>query len=198
MFIKAKTIDEYFQKAGDDAEALITLHNYVLNADLSETIKWGMPVYCLKNKNVVGIAAFKKYVGIWFYQGVYLKDEQKKLVNAQEGVTKAMRQWRFSSLKEIKQNKKLIIAYVKEATENQKQGKELKPEKKKITIPDEIKVACKEDLKFDIAFKALTPGKQKEYAEYIATAKREATKVSRLAKIKPMVKQGVGLHDKYK
>ena len=34
--------------------------------------------------------------------------------------------------------------------------------------------------------------------EYISKAKREATKQSRLEKIKPKILRGVGLHDKYK
>ena len=50
-------------------------------------------------------------------------------MNAQEGITKAMRQWRFNSLKEI--DGKLIKAYVKEAVENQNAGKEIKPVKKR-------------------------------------------------------------------
>ena len=44
----------------------------------------------------------------------------------------------------------------------------------------------------------LTPGKQREYAEYIQTAKQDATKQTRLEKITPMILKGVGLNDKYK
>ena len=44
----------------------------------------------------------------------------------------------------------------------------------------------------------LTPGKQREYCEYIASSKREATKHSRLEKITPMILNSVGLNDKYK
>ena len=50
---------------------------------------------------MIGIGACKSYSGIWFFNGVFLKDKQKKLINAQEGVTKALRQWRFSSVDEI-------------------------------------------------------------------------------------------------
>ncbi|MCF8272843.1 MAG: YdeI/OmpD-associated family protein [Flavobacteriaceae bacterium] len=44
----------------------------------------------------------------------------------------------------------------------------------------------------------LTPYKQKEYSEYIATAKRETTIEYRIEKIKPMILKRVGLNDKYK
>ena len=45
---------------------------------------------------------------------------------------------------------------------------------------------------------ALTPGRQREYNEHIASAKREATQHSRLAKILPMVLDGKGLNDRYR
>lgn len=44
---------------------------------------------------------------------------------------------------------------------------------------------------------ALTPGRQREYAEYIASAKRADTKQTRLDKIMPMIVAGIGLNDKY-
>ena len=37
------------------------------------------------------------------------------------------------------------------------------------------------------AFDALTVGKQREYAEHIASAKQDKTRASRLAKIIPMI-----------
>jgi uncharacterized protein YdeI (YjbR/CyaY-like superfamily) len=56
----------------------------------------------------------------------------------------------------------------------------------------------KNDKTLKTAFEKLTPGKQKEYIVYINEAKREATKLKRLEKIKPMILDGIGLNDKYK
>ena len=77
---------------------LITLLN---SYEMQVNIKWGAPVFSITNKNVVGVSAFKNYVGLWFFQGVFLKDEQNLMQNAQEGKTKAMRQWRFKSIEEL-------------------------------------------------------------------------------------------------
>ncbi|VTP97122.1 YdeI/OmpD-associated family protein [Sphingobacterium daejeonense] len=52
--------------------------------------------------------------------------------------------------------------------------------------------------KFHESYYQLTPGKQKEYAEYIEEAKQEKTKISRVEKIISLVLAGKGLHDKYK
>lgn len=48
------------------------------------------------------------------------------------------------------------------------------------------------------AFDKLTPGKQKEYMFYIEEAKQEKTKATRMEKIKPLIMERKGLHDKYK
>jgi len=47
-------------------------------------------------------------------------------------------------------------------------------------------------------FNTLTPGKQREYADYIASAKREETRSKRLEKIIPMIAARQGLHDRYR
>jgi uncharacterized protein YdeI (YjbR/CyaY-like superfamily) len=55
-----------------------------------------------------------------------------------------------------------------------------------------------EDKTLYAAFKKLRPGKQRDYNEFIATAKQEKTKLSRLKKTIPMILENKGLHDKYK
>ncbi len=178
-------------------EEVTLLRELALSCGLEEGIKWGGPVYMYEGKNVLGLGAFKSYVGIWFYQGVFLKDPNKVLINAQEGKTKALRQWRFQSGKEIKPA--LIRKYIKEAMQLAKAGKELKPEKKKkVAIPAEFAAAFKADKKLKSSFEGLTPGKQREYLEHVTEAKTEATRLRRVAKSIPIILSGKGLHDKYK
>lgn len=195
---KANTVDEYIEYKKEHKNELNLLRDIMLSTELEETVKWGVPYYMIEGKNVIGFASFKSYVGIWFTNGVFLEDAENKLINAQENKTKALRQWRFSSLKEIQENQKLIRNYVLEAIQNQKDGKELKPKNKKLVIPSLLKQALSKDKELKQQFAQLTPGKQREYAEYIAEAKRDTTKQSRLKKISPMVKTGKGLYDKYK
>lgn len=194
---KNKSVEEFISKNKEWKEALEILRSIMLTTEMKETIKWGVPVYTINDKNVIGIGAFKSYVGIWFYQGVFLEDKAKKLLNAQEGKTKGLRQWRFNSTDDI--DKKLILQYVTEAIRNQKDGKEIKPERSKtIEIPSELLTALNANDNLKKSFEQLTPFKQREYSEYIATAKREATRISRLEKINPMILDGIGLNDKYR
>lgn len=99
-------------------EELKLLQSIIAQTDLIETTKWGSLVYTKNGKNVLGIRGFKNYFTIWFFNGVFLKDEKQVLVNAQEGVTKFLRQWRFSTKEEI--NEKLVLQYILEAIENEK------------------------------------------------------------------------------
>lgn len=192
-----ETVDAYIDEAEFWQDELRKLRKILNSTELQETVKWGAPCYTFDGKNLVGIGAFKSYVGLWFYQGALLADPEKVLINAQEGKTKAMRQWRFPTKKEIKSQ--LIKAYVLEAISLQKRGLEVKPARsKKLEIPPQLRTALAKNKRVNAGFEALTMGKQREYAEYIADAKREETKASRIAKIIPMIKEGKGLNDKYR
>lgn len=197
---RGNTVEEYILVDEKWRTELLLLREIIQDSELVETIKWGGPVYTINNKNVLGMAAFKSYVGIWFFQGVFLEDKLDKLFNAQGGKTKAMRQWRFSSLEEIEQNGEFIHVYIEEAIENQKQGKELKITRgtKALEIPVELEDEFTKNPPLKNAFSNLTPGKQREYSEYVSSAKRAATKQSRLDKIIPMIEAGMGLNDKYR
>lgn len=195
---KVHSVEEYIEIHEKYSDALTMLRNIMNATELEETLKWSIPTYTINKKNVLGIGAFKHHFGIWFFNGVFLKDEHNLLENAQEGKTKAMRQMKFQSINDIDKN--IVLQYVKEAIDNQKAGKEIKPDrsKKETVIPNELQTELNANKPLLNAFNALAPYKQREYCEHIATAKREATKQSRLEKIKPMILQGIGLHDKYK
>tara|TARA_R110000868_G_scaffold386643_1_gene654997 strand:+ start:95 stop:694 length:600 start_codon:yes stop_codon:yes gene_type:complete len=195
---KINSVEEYIEENNQFSEALQLLRNIITSTELEETIKWSAPVYTINGKNVLGLGAFKNHFGVWFFNGVFLKDKYNLLVNAQENKTKALRQMRFDSINGIDKN--MVLAYVKEAIENQKLGKEIKPErsKKEAVIPKELKQLFATDSNLKSSFYNLSLYIQKEYCEYISSAKREATKQTRLEKITPMILQGVGLNDKYK
>jgi uncharacterized protein YdeI (YjbR/CyaY-like superfamily) len=192
-----KTVQDYIESQADRKDELLFLRDLLLETELKETVKWGAPCYTIHSKNVIGLASFKSYTGLWFHQGVFLTDKNKVLINAQEGTTKALRQWRFQSIKEM--NPKLISQYILEAIQNQKDGKEIKAVKaKKADTPLELKNKLSQDNVLKSAFDSLTSGKQREYAEHIGTAKQEKTRLNRLEKAIPMILKGEGLNDKYK
>ena len=194
---KITSVEEYIELHPNWSELLMVLRELILKTPLKETIKWNCPTYTLNGKNVVGLGAFKHHAGLWFFQGVFLEDKSKKLVNAQEGKTKALRQWRFDS-NEI-EDVLLVESYLLEAIENQKLGKEVKIERsKKVVLHELLLEHINANPEFKLAFEKLSPGKQREYTTYISEAKRDVTQQKRLVKRIPMINAGQGLHDKYK
>lgn len=164
---------------------------------LEETIKWGEKTFTFQGRKVVGCLGFKSHFVLWFYNGVFLKDPYKVLQNAQEGKTKAMRQWRFYSADEIDEAK--ILEYVQEAIQNEIEGKVWKAEKSvEPEIPSVFMKKLEENPDVKKAFEELTAFRRKEYIEFLISAKREETQLSRIEKIIPMILEGKGLNDRYR
>ncbi len=181
---------------GQWEEELLLLKAIIDKTELTETTKWGGPVYVYNKKNVVGIGGFKDYFALWFFNGVFLKDEKKKLINAQEEITKSLRQWRFTSKDDV--NEKEVLEYIREAIENEKEGKVIKPSKKESIISELLEKEMTQNPALAAAFEKFSPYKQYEFLEYIETAKQEKTKISRIEKVIPMILANVGLNDKYR
>jgi len=196
---KAAKIEAYYEEEHHYQKAIGQLRELVLKTPLEETFKWMFPTYTLKNKNVLSICKFKNHFGIWFFNGVFLTDPLNVLKNAQEGKTKAMRHWKFTTESDI--DPKQVLAYVNEAIDNQKNNRVLPPTKKAnkhSEIPILLQDALERNGSLKKAYQGFTEYKRNEFHEYISTAKQEKTKLRRLEKIIPMIAEGIGLNDKYR
>lgn len=190
---------EYISSTGQWEEALMLLRGVFLEAGMVEHVKWGIPVYTHKGRNLTGMAVFKAYAGIWFYQGAFLSDPGKKLMNAQEGKTRALRQWRFSSPPEVWESLPLVLQYTREAMLNCDREMKIKPDRNQtFEIPEEMEQWLASDGQLKECFGKLSAARQREYAEYITTARQDKTRVSRMVKVFPLILNGSGLYDKYK
>ena len=194
---KPKEVKEYIDNHPEWKEELILLRGILNSYPLEESIKWGMPVFTYYGKNLVGIAAFKNHLALWFYQGAVLTENTALLQNSQEGKTKAMRQIKFKEKSEIEPEE--LKPYIEEALQKQKEGKKVEFENNEPEeIPDILNNEFTQSAELEEKFKNLTPGRQREYVAYIKEAKLEATKKKRLEKIIPLIKEGKGLNDRYK
>ncbi|WGK64283.1 YdeI/OmpD-associated family protein [Croceiramulus getboli] len=195
---KSEKLERFFENDSPWKQELQRLREIVRSTELEEDWKWSFPVYTWKGKNVVGLGGFKQHYGVWFFQGVYLKDEAAVLVNAQQGKTKAMRQLRFDEDHPMQPD--LVSDYIAEAIANQKQGLEVKIDRKTKTVamPEELQQALSSQKDLKEAYNQLSLSKRKEYKLYITEAKQATTKARRLEKIIPLILEGKGLNDKYK
>ena len=158
---------------------------------MREECKWGKPTYTVDGKNIVILQGFKEYFGLGFFQGALLKDPKKVLV--QLGQVQAGRVMKFTSVKEIAAKAATIKAYVREAIAVEKAG--LRVERKKTSdfpVPEELTARFRRDTRFQRAFEALTPGRQRSYLYHFAAAKQSATRVARIEKAMPAILEGRG------
>ncbi len=188
-------IDFYFDKAQKWQEEIEQLREIVLDCGLTEELKWGCPCYTLQKSNIVLIHVFKEYCALLFFKGALLNDPHGILIQQTENV-QAARQIRFTNVKEIVKQKKILKSYIYEAIEVEKAG--LKVTLKKATefsMAEEFKNKLDKKPALKKAFYALTPGRQRAYLLYFSAPKQSKTRESRVEKSIPQILDGKGLTD---
>lgn len=187
-------VDWYFTKEKWKKENN-ELRTIALASGLTEELKWGCPCYTFEGNNVALIHGFKDYVALFFMKGVLLKDPKKILIQQTKHV-QAGRQIRFANLGEITKQKSAVTEYVKEAIAVEKAGLTVKMKKTtQFAIPPEFKKKLDTMPPLRTAFKALTPGRQRGYLLYFASAKQAKTREVRVEKYIDRILDGLGLDD---
>lgn len=188
-------VEKYLERIKMWKEETELLRGICLECGLTEDYKWNHPCYTFQGHNIVIIHGFKEYCALLFPKGVLLKDTNEVLVQQTENVQSA-RQIRFTGAQEIIDLKPVIKAYVFEAIEVEKAGLGVKMKKtSEFKIPEEFKKAMKDKTDLKLAFKALTPGRQRGYLLYFSQPKQSKTRESRIEKSIPKILEGKGLND---
>jgi uncharacterized protein YdeI (YjbR/CyaY-like superfamily) len=188
-------VDWYFTEAKKWQEELEILRIIVLDCQLTEELKWGVPCYTFGQNNIVLIHVFKKYRAILFFKGVLLKDANGILVQQTKNVQSA-RQIRFTNAREIVERQPVVKAYVHEAVEVEKAGLEVDFKKTtEFAVPEELQHQFDEIPELKAAFEALTPGRQRGYILHFSAPKQSQTRASRVEKYTPHILNGIGLND---
>jgi uncharacterized protein YdeI (YjbR/CyaY-like superfamily) len=188
-------VDDFIRSSKKWQEELEKLRTIILDCQLTEELKWGVPCYRYQKHNIVLIHEFKEYCAILFVKGALLKDADGILIQQTENV-QAARQVRFTNVQEIVEVETILKAYISEAIEVEKAG--LKVNYKKATefpIADEFQKKLDEIPDLDTAFYALTPGRQRAYLLYFSAPKQSKTRESRVEKCMQQILNGKGLND---
>jgi uncharacterized protein YdeI (YjbR/CyaY-like superfamily) len=188
-------VDAYLSKTEKWREEFEELRKIILDCDLSEELKWGVPCYSHNGKNIVLIHGFKEYCAVLFFKGALLKDAEGVLIMQTENVQSA-RQIRFADVKEIIQLMAVLKSYIREAIAVEKAGLEVSFKKTdEFTVADEFQDMLNEKPALKSAFDALTPGRQRAYLLYFFAPKQSKTRVSRIEKSMQKILDGKGLND---
>lgn len=191
-------VDGYLRKNKQWREPLQELRRILLDAGLTEEIKWRAPCYTINHGNVVIIGAYKEGCVFSFLKGALLTDSKGLLLKPGEN-TQAGRIIRFTTAEEVIAMEDLLRAYLQEAIAVEKAG--LKVPLKAISeyaVPEEFQKLLDDSPELQAAFQALTPGRRRAYLMHFAAAKQSKTRESRIEKCLPQILAGKGLDDDYR
>lgn len=188
-------VDDFFQATKSWSKELEQLRFITLECGLDEELKWGVPCYTYQGKNIVLIHGFKEYFALNFFKGALLSDTENILVQQTDNVQSA-RQIRLTTIAETKKLESVIKAYIFEAIEVEKAGLKVPAKKHKdYEVPDELQQAFDDNEAFNQAFHNLTPGRQRGYLLFFASAKQSKTTVARIEKYTERILKGFGITD---
>lgn len=189
-------VDSFLSRASQWQTAFEQLRAILIETDLTEDFKWGKPCYTFEDSNIVLMHGFNDYCALLFIKGVLLKDPAGILIQQTEN-TQSARQIRFTHVDEIVEMEHLIQAYVAEAIEVEKAGLEVDfKDTSEFEVVPEFQAKLDENPQLQIAFEALTPGRQRGYLLHFSGAKQSKTRASRVEKCIPKILEGKGFHDR--
>ena len=188
-------VDVFLSKTKKWQEEFEKLRMIVLDCQLTEELKWGVPCYTFQKSNIVLIHGFKEYCAILFIKGALLHDVHGLLIQQTENV-QAARQIRFTNVQEIVEIETILKAYIYEAIEVEKAGLKVNFKKNtELIFPEEFQKKLDEIPALKTAFDALTPGRQRAYNFYFSEPKQSKTRESRVEKCMQQILNGKGLND---
>lgn len=191
---KNPKVDGIFRQEKKWREEFEALRTIALDSELAEELKWYQACYTLQGKNVVLIHGFKEFCALMFFKGALLRDPNRILVTP--GQHQSARQIRFTNFREIVKMKPIVKAYIREAIKMEKAGLKVKlKETADFTIPNEFQKKLDEIPGLTAAFRALTPGRQRQYIFHFSQPKQSKTRESRVEKCMHQILIGEGLND---
>lgn len=180
-------VDEYIAKAQPFARPILRHIRELAHRalpDAVEAIKWGVPHFVVNGKNAVGMAAFKNHASL--------------MVCSDDTVGSGMGNFgKITGLEMLPPDDELIARF-KEGAENA-QGRTASHPKPKppIPMPDDFASALSGLAGATEVWSGFTDAQKRDYLDWITSAKREATRVTRIATAVEWIGQGKRRNWKY-
>jgi uncharacterized protein YdeI (YjbR/CyaY-like superfamily) len=194
-------VESYIEQAAPFAQPVLEhLRGLVHKAcpEVEETIKWSMPFFVYRGEIVANMAAFKAHCsfGIWGREIVAAMRKDGLAVKGGMGSL-----GKISSLKDLPKDAALL-GYLRQATVLVKDGAKTFPSRRKVVkpaveVPAELTTALKKNKTAAKIFAEFSPGKKREYVDWIVEARQEATKLRRVAQAVEWIAEGKSRNWKY-
>jgi uncharacterized protein YdeI (YjbR/CyaY-like superfamily) len=189
-------IDAYVAKAQPFAQPIlehVRTRVHAVLPDVEETLKWSMPAYTLGGKIVLITAAFKAHLALNFWRGQELRGDGAN--------TDAMGQFgKIKSLADLPPDKELD-RLIREAADLAKSApaprKTKHAPKPAPELHPEFAAALAKAPEAKAVLDSFPPSAQRDYVEWIADAKQDATRQKRIATAIEWLGEGKRRHWKY-
>ena len=189
-------VDDYIAKRQPFAQPILThlrelVHKHAPDAE--ETLKWGVPHFVLNGQNLAGMAAFKDHATFGFW-----RDEEVTGSPRDNGAMGSM--GRLSSLADLPSDE-AMADYIRKAAAlcaGDKPKRAAPKPKAALDLPDDLGAALKANPAAQGHWDAFSPGKRRDYIEWVIEAKREETRIKRIETIVAQVAEGKDRNWKYK
>lgn len=202
MADKDPRIDAYIAKAAPFAQPILIHLRELVHAAcpaVEKTWKWSFPHFDYKGSILCSMAGFKQHCSFTFFKYSLMEDPH--------GIFNIVGKTAMGQLGQIKELKdlpkdKILKDYIKQAMKLNEAGAKLPSRSNGQAVvepdtPDYFTQALKKNKAADLVYRAFTPGKKKEYIEWLEGAKTEATREKRLATAVEYISEGKSLNWKY-
>lgn len=171
-------IDAYIDKAGDFAKPILRhirelVHQTIPGA--GEAVKWGMPHFTHKGKNIAGMAAFKAHCAVMVHGDG--RQEQRDGMGSYG---------KLNSMKDLPNDSELAAKLVEARERIDSEGSAVTRAKKpapraELPVPQDFDAALRDNPKARATFDGFPPSQRREYVEWVSEARQDATRAKRLA-----------------
>ena len=193
-------IDAYIAKQKDFAQPILSHIREVVHGacpDVEETLKWSAPHFMYKGSMMAGMAGFKEHAVFGFWKGKLIQGVSPN----RNGGGEAMGNFgKLTSVKDLPSRRELT-ALIKQAMKLNEEGvtvpRAKKAAKPAAKVPPALQAALAKHKKAAAQFEAFSPSARREYIEWIADAKQEATRERRIAQAIEWIADGKGRNWKY-
>lgn len=185
-------IDAYIARARPFARPILEKVRERVHAvmpDVEEAMKWSHPTYCKGGRIVMGAAAFKAHAVVHFWRGQELGFETKDGAMGQLG--------KLTSIDDLPKNLDAMIAKAAALSAAPAPRKAKQAPKPPPELHPEFAAALAEAPGAKAMLDRFAPSAQRDYLEWIAEAKQDATRHKRIATAIEWLNEGKRRHWKY-
>lgn len=171
-------IDAYIDKAGEFAQPVLRHFRELVHKTIDgagEAVKWGMPHFTHKGKNIAGMAAFKAHCAVMIH-GAGRQSEADGMGSY----------GKIASLDELPDDAELAAKLVEARERIETAGSAVKrpaqrQPKAELAVPQDFAAALRDNPKARATFEGFPPSQRREYVAWVTEAKQDETRAKRLA-----------------